>query len=130
MTHPMTMKANIVTNLTNIVNDAFEMLETSGLTELEFFTLEEAREANTYKFFENMPYYSYSCCDDEIQVYTMKVAKINGKWVSYGFDIELQEVESFDVMNLVLMTYNFRFAYMFHTAIYNKLNNTNLKIYL
>lgn len=130
MTHPMTMKANIVMALTNIINDAIEMIENSGLTELEFFTREEAREANTYKFFENMPYYSYSCCDDEIQVYTMKVTKINGKWVSYGFDIELQEVESFDAMNQVLMTYDFRFAYMFHTAIYNKLNNTKLQIHL
>lgn len=130
MTHPMTMKANIVMALTNIINDAIEMIENSGLTELEFFTREEAREANTYKFFENMPYYSYSCCDDEIQVYTMKVAKINGKWVSYGFDIDLQEVESFDAMNQVLMTYDFRFAYMFHTAIYNKLNNTKLQIHL
>lgn len=125
MTHnPATIKADVITLLSSIVEKTISMLENENITELEFFTNEEAIE-NGWQFFTNFAYWTYRSCDDTISVYVRKIAKINGKWMIYVFD-EMAgcETKPYSIIEQVLKPYDIKFAVRLYNMVYNRINDT------
>lgn len=126
--NPITLKADVINFIASIVEKTINLLEEAGLTELEFFTNEDALKESP-KFFYNFASWNYNCCDDTIDVYTQKVVKINGKWYKYDFDIMAGIEENPNlIIEQVLKSYDLEYAYQLYNAVYNKINNTNYKI--